>query len=113
MREIPSILAAYLAFICAHGAAQGHVPAPGNWRQSAWAKAALRLLAPGAFLLSIALWPSEGGFWISLLGASLSSCVSASIAILLSPLAPRVVWGLALASPILIALSAMGSSVDR
>jgi hypothetical protein len=108
MREVASMLAAYWAFGCAHAASRGDIPPIGKLRERPRLASMLRAVAIGAFLLSIALWPNDGSFWLPFLGSSLSLFVSASLVILVRPLAPRAVWGLFWASPILIALFAMG-----
>lgn len=102
MREMASVLAAYLAFVCAHAAGTGRLPPIGKWRGHR-APLALRIVSVAAFLGSAALWPREGTLLISILGASLSFFVSASAVILLRPLFPRAIWGLAWAAPFLIA----------
>lgn len=111
MREAASMLAAYWAFVCAHAAGRGNLPPIGKLRGRPCLTAVLRTVAVCAFLLSIALWPSDGSWWLSLLGSSLSLFVAASLVILVRPLAPRVVWGMAWASPILVGLFSLGAAL--
>ncbi|MET0594280.1 MAG: hypothetical protein ABW133_16380 [Polyangiaceae bacterium] len=71
----------------------------------------MRILAAAAFVVSLLLWPREGHLLTSILGASLSLFVSASFVILLRPLFPRAIWGLAWAAPFLIAFLVLGSNL--
>ncbi len=95
MLELASLLLTYVAFASLHAADPARAP----WRVRETAhrlwRAALRLLAAGAFIAAIALWchleVSALGFIVPLS----SLMASASLFVLFVPLAPRLMWGLA------------------
>lgn len=112
MVETASVLSAYLAFALLHGARPERLPfgvaarlrARREWRASA------RALAAAFFSLSVWLWSrAEAGAAAFLVPLAALLC-AASAFVLLAPVWPRVVWGLAvLCPPAIAALSLLGA----
>jgi hypothetical protein len=95
MLEIASLLLTYVAFASLHAADPARAP----WRVRATAhrlwRAALRLIAAGAFIAAIALWQRMEGSALGFIVPLAILMASASLFVLLVPLAPRLTWGLA------------------
>ncbi|WP_438040328.1 hypothetical protein [Sorangium sp. So ce128] len=112
MVETASVLSAYLAFALLHGARPERLPfgvaarlrARREWRASA------RVLAAAFFSLSVWLWSrAEAGAAAFLVPFATLLC-AASAFVLLAPVWPRAVWGLAfLCPPAIAALSLLGA----
>jgi uncharacterized membrane protein YsdA (DUF1294 family) len=95
MLELASLLLTYVAFAALHAANPARVP----WRVPETAhrlwRAALRLIAVGAFIMAIALWHRLEASALGLIVPLSILMASASLFVLLVPLAPRLMWGLA------------------
>lgn len=108
MLEIASLLLAYFAFAALHAAAP--VRAPWRARRATtrlWG-AALRLVSLGSFLATVALWQRIEVSALAFIVPLFALMVSAGLFVLLVPIVPRVMWGLAalclVAAPVLVLL---------
>ncbi|WP_437293219.1 hypothetical protein [Sorangium sp. So ce426] len=112
MVETASVLSAYLAFALLHGARPERLPLVIAARLRAWRawRAAARVLSVASFSLSVWLWSrAEAGAAAYLVPLAALLC-AASLFVLLAPVWPRVVWGLAfLCPPAIAALSLLGA----
>jgi hypothetical protein len=94
MSQLGGIAAAYLCFALWHAAHRREEP---------------RLLAgaAGAFVLSLLLWARGEGWGHGPIGAVVALLVSAALIVVVRPLAPRLVWGLAALCPLLVLAGAL------
>jgi hypothetical protein len=104
MRELASILMS-LATVAASYAAWAR--ATGLPRQpTQQQRSALAGMVVLALIATLSLWPRTDGLAMALLSSVFALSASSTAFILLEPLFPRVLWRLALASPILSGLLA-------
>ncbi|WP_437633789.1 hypothetical protein [Sorangium sp. So ce854] len=112
MVEAASVLAAYLAFALLHAARPERIPFGVASRlrgRRAWGVGA-RVLAVASFSLSAALWSLAEAGPAALLVALTALLVAATLFVLLAPIWPRAVFGLAvLCPPAIAALSLLGA----
>ena len=106
MFEGASLLSFYLAFALLCGADPRRFPAP-SWKPTEGWLRAMRLGAVAAVIAGVALWTRVGGVAAALLMAPTALSVAATVFVLLAPLAGRMLWGVALACPLLIAILAL------
>jgi len=112
MRELAAALAGYLSFALLHAADPRRAPLPlPAWLRDGWPRAA-RLLAALALGLSIALWQRTQPAPAAALAAAVSLTVSATLIVLLASVAPRAIWGLAVAAPALIGALSLAGGLD-
>jgi hypothetical protein len=104
MLEAASVLSAYLAFALLHAAEPRRLPRPSHRPPPGWA---MRLAAMAAYAAAVALWARAESVGAALLVALGSFTLCASLFVLLAPVAPRLVWGLAAACPVAIAALAL------
>jgi hypothetical protein len=110
MLEAASLLCFYLAFALLHGAQPARFPLK-TWQPSRRWIGLMRLSAllagaAGALLYDLRHGPSD-----ALLIALPALCVMATAFVLLAPICPRLLWGLALACPpLVLVLSILGAS---
>lgn len=110
MVETAALLSFYLAFALVHAAdprrsrVRGSRPAPGLSR-------ALRLAAVIQAIAGVALWTRAEGLAAALLVGVSALSTAATVVVLLAPLAPRLVWSVALVCPpAIVALLLAGGS---
>ncbi|WP_438025468.1 hypothetical protein [Sorangium sp. So ce233] len=112
MVETASVLAAYFAFTLLHAARPERIPFGVASRlrgRRAW-RVAARALAVAFFSLSVALWSLVEAGPAALLVAFAALLVAATLFVLLAPIWPRAVFGLAvLCPPAIAALSLLGA----
>jgi hypothetical protein len=112
MVETASVLAAYLAFALLHAARPERIPFGVATRlrgRRAW-RVAARGLAVASFSLSVALWGRVEAGPAAFLVALAALMVAATLFVLLAPIWPRAVFGLALlCPPAIVALSLLGA----
>jgi hypothetical protein len=110
MLETASVLCFFLAFALLHGASPGRFPLQGL-KPSGRLRALLRAGALVAIAAGVTSWSRAENTTAALLVALTAFSVAATAFVLLAPLFPRTVWGLALACPVLVAaLLALGGS---
>ncbi|MGK3998763.1 hypothetical protein [Sorangium sp. So ce1024] len=112
MVETASVLAAYFAFALLHAARPERIPFGVASRlrgRRAWGVGA-RVLAVASFSLSVALWRLAEAGPAAFLVALTALLVAATLFVLLAPIWPRAVFGLAvLCPPAIAALSLLGA----
>jgi len=108
MLEAASVLSFFVAFALLHGAAPNRFPV----KRSRPSRAVPALMRAGALVATgggLASWTRTENTTAALLAALAALSVMATHFVLLAPLFPRAMWGLALACPLLIvALLALG-----
>jgi hypothetical protein len=104
MLEAASVLSAYLAFALLHGADPRRLPRPPHRPPPAWA---MRVAALAAYAAAITLWARADGLGSALLVGVATSTLCASVFVLMSPVVPRIVWGLAATCPVVVAVLAV------
>jgi hypothetical protein len=93
--ELAATLIAYAGFAAAFAAAR-----PGRLRLSARARPPLRAAAAIGLVGAAALWPRADGLLLAGLSALMTVSLVASAFVLLEPVAPRIVWPIALLAPL-------------
>jgi hypothetical protein len=109
MLESASVLSFYLAFALLHGADAARYPLKGA-RPSRQLLRCMKGASPLAAALGTALWAEADSARAALLVAPTALSAVATVFVLLAPVAPRVLWGLALACPPLILALALGGA---
>jgi hypothetical protein len=104
MAELVSVSAAYVAFALIHAADARPLPSGlhAALHRVRFARTGLRLLALAAFALSSWCWSRVEDGPSILLVPFTAFMAAASVFVLLAPVAPRLVWGLALLFPPLV-----------
>jgi hypothetical protein len=110
MLELAALACLYLAFALLYGADRKRFPLERS-KPARFLLAGMQLGAVLSTAVGFALWARVEGATAALLVAVTALSVAGSVYVLLAPLAPRVVWGFALAAPLLaLVLFLIGSS---
>ena len=107
MVELAALLSFYVAFALLHASHPSHFPVR-RWKPTRLQLGGLELVAALATVLGVALWARVEGLTAALLVGAAALSLTATLFVVLAPLAPRLVWGIALGGtaliPVLMAL---------
>jgi predicted anti-sigma-YlaC factor YlaD len=101
MVELAALACFYLAFGLVYGADRGRFPLK-RWKPARLLFAGMKLVAALSTSVGVALWARVEGATAALLVAVTALSVAAIVFILVAPIAPRAVWGLAFSVPLLV-----------
>jgi hypothetical protein len=110
MVEGAALLSFYLAFALVYGADSRRFPAR-RYKPTRGLLHAMRAGALAALVTGVALWTWTQSLAAALLVALTALSIAATLFVLLAPLAPRALWSLAFACPLLVVvLTVTGAS---
>jgi multisubunit Na+/H+ antiporter MnhB subunit len=109
MLEAATFASTFLAFALLHGAEPRRRPARFRTLGAWWSPAATRATAGLLLAASVGQWTRVEGLSAAFLVVAGAFSLAATLFVLLVPLLPRVIWGVALASaPAALVLSLLG-----